>query len=95
MRAAARRRPPRVPLAVGDNVSEPSTAAQRTALVELTWPAQPQFIPNLRAEVRDCLSRLGYSGETVEDIVLAVNEAASNVVTTPTLRRVRGTPSTR
>ncbi len=61
-------------------MTEPSTAAQRIALVQATWPAEPQIIPGLRAEVRDRLSLLGYTGETVEDIVLAVNEAASNVV---------------
>jgi anti-sigma regulatory factor (Ser/Thr protein kinase) len=65
---------------VGGDVGEPSTAVRQDALVRLTWAAEPQHIPPLRAEVRGWLSPLGFSSETVDDIVLAVNEAATNAV---------------
>jgi serine/threonine-protein kinase RsbW len=65
---------------VGDSVSEPIVVVQRTGVIRLTWPAERHRIPRLRAELRGWLSPLGLSSETAEDIVLAVNEAATNVV---------------
>jgi serine/threonine-protein kinase RsbW len=70
----------RVGSSVGGNVGQPSTAVQLTPVVRLTWPAEPQRIPQLRAEVRGWLSPLGLSSETADDIVLAVNEAATNAI---------------
>ena len=79
---------------MGGNVGQPSTAVQLTPVVRLTWPAEPHRIPQLRAEVRGWLSPLGLSSETADDIVLAVNEAATNAMTTPTLHPGPRTPST-
>ena len=66
--------------AVGDDVSELDAAVPQTALAQLTWPAEAKRIPSLRAEVRGWLSPFGFSTETAEDIVLAVNEAVTNTI---------------
>src|SRR5919112_318305 len=59
---------------------EPSTATQLPLGARRPCPAEPHRIPQLRAEVRGWLSPLGLSSETADDIVLAVNEAATNAV---------------
>ena len=64
----------------GDDVSKAVPTIQQTALAQLTWPAERQRIPQLRAEVRRWLSPLRLARETAADIVLAVNEAATNAV---------------
>jgi serine/threonine-protein kinase RsbW len=64
----------------GDDVSKSVPTVQQTALAQLTWPAERQSIPYLRAEVRRWLSPLGLARKTAADIVLAVNEAATNAV---------------
>lgn len=45
------------------------------------WPAQPRQLARIRAEVRGWLASLGdLTAEAVDDLVLAVSEAADNVV---------------
>jgi serine/threonine-protein kinase RsbW len=45
-----------------------------------TWSTDPAMLAELRTAVRTWLAPLGFSDETAEDIVLAVNEAASNCI---------------
>ena len=45
-----------------------------------TWPAHPRHLAALRAEVRRWLAPLALPGDAGHDLVLAVNEAASNCV---------------
>jgi len=45
-----------------------------------TWPAQPEQLAHIRASVRAWLTPLGFSPGSICDIVLAVNEAASNSI---------------
>ena len=45
-----------------------------------TWPAHPRHLTALRAEVRHWLAPLALLGTAEIDLVLAVNEAASNCV---------------
>jgi anti-sigma regulatory factor (Ser/Thr protein kinase) len=44
------------------------------------WPAHPEQLALMRAQLRGWLASLGLTGETQDDLVLAVNEAASNSV---------------
>jgi anti-sigma regulatory factor (Ser/Thr protein kinase) len=48
--------------------------------VHRTWPAHPRQLSALRAEVRRWLAPLALLGDAEIDLVLAVNEAASNCV---------------
>ena len=45
-----------------------------------TWPARPRHLAAIRAEVRRWLAPLALLGDAEIDLVLAVNEAASNCV---------------
>jgi serine/threonine-protein kinase RsbW len=48
--------------------------------VHRTWPARPRHLAPIRAEVRRWLAPLALLGDAEIDLVLAVNEAASNCV---------------
>jgi len=45
-----------------------------------SWPARAEHLAAIRAAVRSRAAAFGLGGEAVDDIVLAVNEAASNSV---------------
>ncbi len=64
----------------GDDVTEQEAARDAARSIQLTWPAHPGRLAELRGAVRTWLGPLGFSDETAEDIVLAVNEAASNTI---------------
>jgi serine/threonine-protein kinase RsbW len=64
-------------------MAEPAAAigwAERSEFVHRSWPAHPRHLATLRAEVRRWLAPLALLGDTKIDLVLAVNEAASNCV---------------
>ena len=64
-------------------MTESATAiggAERSEFVHRIWPAYPRHLAALRAEVRRWLSPLALSGDAENDLLLAVNEAASNCV---------------
>jgi anti-sigma regulatory factor (Ser/Thr protein kinase) len=48
--------------------------------VRRSWPAHPRQLALIRAETRGWLGHLDLSDEVREDVVLAVNEAASNAM---------------
>ena len=48
--------------------------------VRRTWPAHPGQLAPMRAQVRHWLAPLAMTGDAEDDMVLAVNEAASNSV---------------
>jgi serine/threonine-protein kinase RsbW len=48
--------------------------------VHRIWPAHPRQLASLRAEVRGWLVPLALAGDTEDDVVLAVSEAASNSI---------------
>ena len=45
-----------------------------------TWAADPVQLPHIRAHTRRWLAVLGLDKDTEQDLVLAVNEAASNAI---------------
>ena len=51
-----------------------------TEFVHLTWPANPHQLASIRTQVRSWLAPLDLTEESEQDLVLAVNEAASNSV---------------
>ena len=51
-----------------------------TEFVHRTWPANPHQLASIRTQIRGWLAPLGLTEESKEDLVLAVNEAASNSV---------------
>ena len=59
---------------------QPDTPLLRTGPVHLSWPADPHCLTHMRSAVRTWLAPLGFASETIEDIVLATNEAASNAI---------------
>jgi serine/threonine-protein kinase RsbW len=64
-------------------MAEPAAAigwAERSEFVHRSWPAHPRQLTALRAEVRRWLAPLALLGDAEIDLVLAVNEAASNCV---------------
>ena len=64
-------------------MTESATAiggAERSQFVHRIWPAYPRHLAALRAEVRRWLAPLVLPGDAENDILLAVNEAASNCV---------------
>lgn len=68
-------------------VSDPTTASRSRArqgavpeFVRQAWPADPRHLVGLRAEVRGWLTPFALDGDTEDDLVLAVGEAASNSV---------------
>ncbi len=50
------------------------------AATSCAWPARPDQLIGIRAEVRAWLHSLGLSDDTVSDVVCAVNEAVTNAV---------------
>ncbi len=48
--------------------------------VHLTWPAHPHQLASIRTQVHSWLSPLDLTEDARDDLVLAVNEAASNSV---------------
>lgn len=44
------------------------------------WPAEPRHLAEVRSTIRRWLDGIDLAGDTEDDLVLAVNEAASNVV---------------
>ena len=61
-------------------MSEQDAALEQAGAVSLRWPADPWSLPDLRSAVRVWLAPLGFPHETAEDILLAVNEAATNSI---------------
>jgi serine/threonine-protein kinase RsbW len=64
-------------------MAEPAAAiggAERPEFVHRSWPAHPRHLTSLRREVRRWLAPLALPGDTEIDLLLAVNEAASNCV---------------
>jgi serine/threonine-protein kinase RsbW len=45
-----------------------------------SWPARPEHLAAIRVAVRRRLAEFGLGADAAEDVVLAVNEAASNSV---------------
>ncbi len=56
------------------------TGGERREFVRLSWPRVPHSLARLRAELRAWLSPLGFPVDVADDIVLAANEAAANVI---------------
>src|SRR3954464_15125401 len=54
--------------------------AERSEFMHRSWPAYPRHLAALRAEVRRWLAPLALPGDAEDDLLLAVNEAASNCV---------------
>ena len=68
---------------LGDDMAEPAAVvswAERSEFVHRSWPARPRHLAALRAEVRRWLAPLALPGDAEIDLLLAVNEAASNSV---------------
>ena len=63
-------------------IEKPAVAPSRERIefVRRLWPAQPRQLAQIQVEVRRWLVSIGLTGETQEDVLLAVNEAASNSV---------------
>ena len=64
-------------------MTESATAiggAERSEFVHRIWPAYPRHLAALRAEVRRWLAPLALPRDAENDLLLAVNEAASNCV---------------
>jgi serine/threonine-protein kinase RsbW len=51
-----------------------------SAELHSVWAADPVHLPRIRALTRSWLAPLGLDADTTSDLVLAVNEAASNAV---------------
>lgn len=49
-------------------------------LVEIAFPAQPESLRQIRALVADVSQRAGCTPEVVEQLVLALDEACSNII---------------
>jgi serine/threonine-protein kinase RsbW len=67
----------------GDDMTEAAAAiggAERSEFVRRRWPAYPRHLAALRAEVRRWLAPLALPGDAKNDLLLAVNEAASNCI---------------
>lgn len=63
-----------------DDAAVSSASAPPVAEVHGEWPADPAEITRIRIQVRHWLAPLGLHPETEDDILLAVSEAADNVV---------------
>jgi anti-sigma regulatory factor (Ser/Thr protein kinase) len=64
-------------------VTGPAGAIRRgesSEFVHRIWPAHPRHLAAIRAEVRRSLAPLALTGDGDDDMVLAVNEAASNCI---------------
>lgn len=53
---------------------------EHVAFVHKIWPADPRELAPIRSEVHRWLAPLGLTTDAEDDIVFAVNEAASNAV---------------
>ena len=60
--------------------AESIEARGSTEFARRTWPARAGQLAPIRAQVRRWLAPLGLTGDAEDDMVLAVNEAASNSV---------------
>ena len=63
-----------------DRIGSRDRGAERSEFVHRSWPAYPRHLAALRAEVRRWLAPLALPGDAKNDLLLAVNEAASNCV---------------
>jgi serine/threonine-protein kinase RsbW len=63
-------------------LDEVANVGARASSVEAcsTWAANPLYVPYIRAQVRRWLAPLRLDEETEQDLILAVNEAASNAI---------------
>jgi anti-sigma regulatory factor (Ser/Thr protein kinase) len=64
-------------------MAEPAAAVsweERSEFVHRSWPARPRHLAALRAEVRRWLAPLALPGDAEIDLLLAVDEVASNCV---------------
>ena len=61
-------------------MQESYTSVLQAGPVHLSWPADPHCLSQVRSAVRTWLAPLGFASDTIEDIVLATNEAASNAI---------------
>jgi anti-sigma regulatory factor (Ser/Thr protein kinase) len=63
-----------------DRMVDQPVASDRMEFVHRTWPVDPGHLAVVRNEVRRLLDALGYGLAAVDDIVFAVNEAATNAM---------------
>lgn len=49
--------------------------------IEMKFPAKPDYVSVIRLSISGIATRMGFSYEDIEDLKIAVSEAASNVVT--------------
>jgi serine/threonine-protein kinase RsbW len=64
-------------------MAEPSSAecvVATTGFAHRIWPAEARWLGAIRAELRGWLAPLALTEDDVDDVVLAVNEAASNSI---------------
>jgi anti-sigma regulatory factor (Ser/Thr protein kinase) len=59
-------------------------------LMRRAWPARPEHLIDIRAVTRAWLEALGLPADVVDDVVCAVNEAATNSIEHAYLRQARG-----
>src|SRR3954471_10052916 len=68
---------------LGDDMTESAAAgggAERAEVVHRSWPAHPPHLAAPRAGGRRWVAPLGLPGDAEDDLLLAVNEAASNCI---------------
>jgi serine/threonine-protein kinase RsbW len=58
----------------------PAAQAQHSEFLRKTWPADPRHLAAIRAEARHFLAPLSLTQDARQDLVLAVNEAATNAI---------------
>jgi serine/threonine-protein kinase RsbW len=56
------------------------TQPDRAQPARRSWPAEPRYLSGIRSTVRQWLAFLDLAATTEDDLVLAVNEAASNAI---------------
>jgi anti-sigma regulatory factor (Ser/Thr protein kinase) len=83
--------PPQMPVAPSDqaerevgpdmaNCSNVSEAARRIEFVHEVWPAQPRYLARIRSKIRRWLAPLPLTEQAQHDLIVAVDEAASNAI---------------
>lgn len=61
-------------------VSERHGTKKNTVLLEHRFPARAPVLCHTRSIVRDCLLNVGCPSVTVDDVVLAIDEACQNII---------------
>jgi anti-sigma regulatory factor (Ser/Thr protein kinase) len=65
---------------MGDDPTPTAPPERPPEFIRHTWPAHPRQLAPLRTELRRWLAPFALSGNSADDLVLAVNEAAANSV---------------